>query len=173
MSTEPELKFISLVLEQVPCRTEDFVQCSPGDLEGKIPNTQNIDKMIILQKSFPVGPTFPISLAGWICREYICAVNVGENLCTQESAGQPCKKRLFCVLSPGDSGSISCWDTKNSLFLEPFLIFLARVASCRGYKRARGVQQHVLACGGKEMMCLGGTAWRQKCLQRAQNKQGC
>lgn len=51
--------------------------------------------------------------------------------------------------------------------------FLARVASCRGYKGARGVQQHVLACGEKEMMCLGGTAWRQKCLQRPQNKQRC
>lgn len=41
------------------------------------------------------------------------------------------------------------------------------------YKGTRGVQQHVPACGEKEMMCLGGTACGQKCLQRPQKEQRC
>lgn len=52
--------------------------CPVHFLEGKIPNTRSIDKMIILQKSCPVCPTFPISLAGWICREYIHTVRKAQ-----------------------------------------------------------------------------------------------
>lgn len=40
-------------------------------------------------------------------------------------------------------------------------------------RSTRGSANTSLHVGRKEMMCLGGTAWRQKCLQRPQNKQRC